>query len=68
MLVMTDDATGESASLCTWTEGVPTLLPCADQIAFVSAGETEDETRIVRVPWEHATSVMRNAAELKPAA
>jgi hypothetical protein len=64
VLLTTDEATRVTASLCTWTEGVPTLLPRTDQIAFVSPGETEEETRIVRVPWEHATSVMREA--MKP--
>jgi hypothetical protein len=63
VLVMTDDETGESASLCTWTDGVPTLLPRADQIAFVTPGRTEEETRIMRVPWDHAASVMHHAMQ-----
>jgi len=63
VLVMTDGETGVSASLCTWTDGVPTLLPRADQIAFVTPGATEEEPRIMRVPWEHATAVMRDAME-----
>jgi hypothetical protein len=63
VLVMTDGETGESASLCTWTDGVPTMLPRADQIAFVTPGETEEETRIMRVPWDHAATVMRDAMQ-----
>jgi hypothetical protein len=63
VLLVTDEATGESASLCTWTEGVRSLLPRTDQIAFVSPGATEEETQIMRVPWDHAASVMRDAME-----
>jgi hypothetical protein len=63
VLVTTDNATRETASLCTWSEGVRTLLPRTSQIAFVSPGETEAEPRIVRVPWEHAASVMGDAME-----
>jgi hypothetical protein len=39
------------------------MLPRADQIAFVTPGETEEETRIMRVPWDHAATVMRDAMQ-----
>lgn len=60
MLVATDPASGETTTVCSWTEGVPTLLPRADRIAFVSPGEAE-ETSIVYVPWDDALALMSGA-------
>jgi hypothetical protein len=60
VLVATDPASGETTTVCSWTEGVPTLLPRADRIAFVSPGEAE-ETSIVYVPWDDALALMSGA-------
>jgi hypothetical protein len=61
VLLATDPASGETTTVCSWTEGVPSLLPRADQIAFVSPGETEEASRIMYVPWDDAAAVMSGA-------
>jgi hypothetical protein len=61
VLLATDPASGETTTVCSWTEGVPSLLPRADRIAFVSPGETEEESRIMYVPWDDAAAVMSGA-------
>jgi len=60
VLLATDPASGET-TVCSWTEGVPSLLPRTDQIAFVSPGETKDESRILYVPWDDAVAVVSGA-------
>lgn len=61
VLLATDPASGETTTVCSWTDGVPSLLPRADQIAFVSPGETEEASRILYVPWDDAATVMSGA-------
>ena len=51
------------ATSCTWTEGVRSLLPRTDRIAFISLGVTEAENRMWWVPWEEASAVMSDAMQ-----
>jgi len=60
-LLATDPASGETTTVCSWSEGVPSLLPRTDQIAFVSPGEAEEENRILYVPWDDAAAVTSGA-------
>ena len=43
-------------SLCSWTEGVPTLLPHTDLIAFVSG--LSGSRKIALIPWSTAASIV----------
>jgi hypothetical protein len=43
-------------SWCAWTDGVPTLLPKTDKIAFVWNLDRERKTTLV--PWEHAATIV----------
>jgi hypothetical protein len=43
-------------SVATWTAGVPTYLPQADQIAFVQIGEGDDPRDVVSVAWDDAVA------------
>ena len=63
VMLRTDNATDEVRSVCTWTEGVRTVLPRADEIAFVIAGQSEDENKITLVPWDLAVAVLGAAME-----
>ncbi len=45
-------------SLCSWTQGVVTLLPRTDRIAFVSPGEGDHPSNVMQVPWDEAIAVV----------
>jgi hypothetical protein len=61
VLLATDPGSGETTTVCSWTEGVPSLLPRSDRIAFVSPGETDESSRIMYVPWDDAAAIMSSA-------
>jgi Uncharacterized protein conserved in bacteria len=48
---------GQQFSLATWTEGVDTLLPKADRIAFVAPKE-EGDADVVVAQWDQAVGVV----------
>jgi hypothetical protein len=50
--VMRKEDSGEEYSLCSWTEGVDTLLPRADRVALVVPGEGEALREFLVLPWE----------------
>jgi hypothetical protein len=62
VLLRTDDASGELRSVCTWTAGVRTLLPRADEIAFVP-GESASDSEISLVSWDRAVAALGHAME-----
>lgn len=66
LTVYEDQATKGLASYATWTRTVPTLLPRADQIAFVvAAGDNPDDAKMLgTVPWARVMAVM--GPHLKP--
>jgi|AGTN01.1.fsa_nt_gi Protein of unknown function (DUF1444). len=50
------------ASMCTWTEGVETLLPKADSISFVQV-ESGDVKIVARTSWEKAMQFIDDRIE-----
>jgi hypothetical protein len=56
--LMLGENEGILVSYCTWTKGVPSLLPRAEHVVFVSPGKTDNDTDLLHVPWDHAASVM----------
>jgi hypothetical protein len=63
VLLRTDVASGEMRSVCTWTEGIRTLLPHADEIAFVVPAESESDNEIRLVPWDRPVAPLGHAME-----
>jgi len=63
VMVRADNASGETRSVCAWTEGVRAVLPRTDEIAFVVPGESESENEITLVPWDRAVAVLAGAME-----
>jgi hypothetical protein len=51
-------------SIASWAQGVETSLPRADHLALVVP--TEDESRIIRVPWETAMPIIGQLLEPDP--
>ncbi|MGL5002767.1 MAG: hypothetical protein ACRDAM_07480 [Casimicrobium sp.] len=51
----------EILSLCTWTDGVDTLLPVTDLLAFGRLGEDKKFSKSATVPWDVA---VRHAGHL----
>lgn len=49
-LMVAEDELGSLATFCTWTKGVPSLLPRAEHIASVSPGETDADAEVLQVP------------------
>ncbi|MBX7218821.1 MAG: DUF1444 family protein [Blastocatellia bacterium] len=54
--------TGEFFSYATWTDGVPTLLPKADEVIFVDP----DRGVLGKVPFERVLAVMHNQMPIEP--
>lgn len=52
-MAMRNNTTGEIASFCSWADGVPTLLPRTDRIAFI-----REHSEPILVPWERAEQVV----------
>jgi hypothetical protein len=63
VLLRTDNASGETRSVCTWTEGVRTLLPRTDEIAFVAPGDSETDDGITLVAWDRAVAALGGVME-----
>ena len=57
-LMIGEDDHGGAASYCSWTEGVPSLLPRADYIAFVTPGKWERDAQVLKVPWDDAVEIV----------
>ncbi|MBC3920420.1 hypothetical protein H8L32_23350 [Undibacterium sp. CY18W] len=55
--VFKNNQTSLLTSLCTWTQGVVTLLPKTDLVALLMPGETESEHQTKIVTWDAATSI-----------
>ncbi len=51
-------------SIASWAQGVDASLPLADHLALVVP--TEDESRIIRVPWETAIPIIGHLLEPDP--
>jgi uncharacterized protein YtpQ (UPF0354 family) len=52
-MAMRNSTTGEIISFCSWADGVPTLLPRTDRIAFI-----REESEPILVDWEQAEQVV----------
>ncbi len=61
VLVMEDPKSGRRDSLCTWTEGVDTLLPKTDYLAFLRDPEGAAETLLVA--WDDAFPLVAGLLE-----
>jgi hypothetical protein len=57
--------TGAVVSYCVWSEGVDSLLPRTDEVAFYRPDAPEGKQVLARVPWETVAEVA--GALMKPA-
>lgn len=48
-----NNKTGAYNSYCAWTEGIPTLLPFAEEVAFAAG-----DNLLGRAPWDHVRQVV----------
>ncbi|MDJ0850599.1 MAG: hypothetical protein QNK04_19675 [Myxococcota bacterium] len=64
ILVIEDPKTGRRDTVGTWSEGVDTLLPQTDYIAFLRDPEGEEETLLV--PWNDAFPLVSSLLEPTP--
>jgi uncharacterized protein YtpQ (UPF0354 family) len=56
----------EIFSLCSWTDGVDTLLPVTDLLAFGRLGEDQKLSKSATVPWEVAVKHAGHLLESTP--
>jgi hypothetical protein len=57
LMLTADRETEMVVSTASWAEGVPTLMPRADFVSFVS-GESDETRQIIRVPWNDAVEIV----------
>jgi len=57
---------GTQFSICVWSNGIDSLLPKADTIAFVVDPTNEQNPDRVMVPWQNAFPVIRELMEEQP--
>jgi hypothetical protein len=58
---------GHVFSMATWSKGIPTLLPQADQVVFLVSSENEgDDLDMFRVPWDRVMELAGDCLQILP--
>jgi hypothetical protein len=61
--VMQKKETGEVRSYCVWSEGIVSLLPRTDDVAFFQTGGKDEGAVAAIVPWERVRAVVGHLME-----
>jgi hypothetical protein len=63
LLLLRTETSDALTSWCSWGRGVRALLPRADLVVFGIPGESEEEYRHWRVPWDEAVALVGDRME-----